>query len=172
LDEPTNDLDAETLDLLEERIGEFDGTLLLVSHDRAFLDNVVSSTLVMEGGGKVGEYAGGYEDWLLQRPKPSEAKPQPSRPEKEAKGKPAGKESGGQRKLTYRENKDLEALPGRIEALEAEQKELHDAFADPEFFATRGPEGAVEAHRRLAEIEEELTSAYQRWEELEAVAEG
>ena len=169
MDEPTNDLDVETLELLEALLVDLDGTLLLVSHDRAFLDNVVSSTLAMEGNGRVGEYAGGYEDWLRQRPAPEEAsgqgdktaaKPKKSRP------KPTGK-----RKLTYREGKDLEALPGRIESLEEEQKQLHEAFAAPDFFEARGPEGAVAAHERLAELEKELEAAYERWAELEALSE-
>ncbi len=171
MDEPTNDLDVETLELLEALLVDLAGTLLLVSHDRAFLDNVVGSTLVMEGSGRVGEYAGGYEDWLRQRPAttPTAAAKQTS---DTATSKKTKSKLAARRKLTYREGKDLEALPGRIEALESEQKELHSAFADPEFFNTQGPEGAVRAHERLEEIVGELEAAYERWAELEAVASG
>lgn len=178
MDEPTNDLDVETLELLESLLVEFDGTLLLVSHDRAFLDNVVTSTLVMEGAGQVGEYAGGYEDWLHQRPHPSsESAAKGSKPSGRGKAKPQPSpqptaKTGRKRKLSYREGRDLEALPGRIEALEAEQKKLHGQFADPTFFQSQGAEGALEAHQRLAEIESELSTAYERWAELEEAASG
>ena len=172
MDEPTNDLDVETLELLEALLVAFDGTLLLVSHDRAFLDNVVTNTLVMEGEGQVGEYAGGYEDWLLQRPQPPEASPPAKKSEISAKARKTKPKPTGKRKLSYREARDLEALPGRIEDLESQQRELHSRFADPEFFQSRGTEGAVEAHQRLAEIEAELSTAYERWAELEEAANG
>ncbi|MCH9648911.1 MAG: ATP-binding cassette domain-containing protein [Deltaproteobacteria bacterium] len=177
MDEPTNDLDVETLELLEALLVDFHGTLLLVSHDRAFLDNVVTSTLVMEGAGQVGEYAGGYEDWLHQRPQaPAEDTAKGSKPGRgKAKSPPSSQPTPkppGKRKLSYRESRDLEALPGRIESLEAEQKKLHGQFADPTFFQSQGAEGAVEAHQRLAEIDSELSTAYERWAELEEAANG
>ena len=170
MDEPTNDLDVETLELLEARLVEFAGTLLLVSHDRTFLDNVVTSTLVMEGGGRVGEYAGGYSDWLRQRsgPAPAAAPPTPvptAARERAAEPPPAER----QRKLSYREARDLEALPARIEALEAEQAELHDRLADPELYR-RGDSDAIRGVReRVAAVEVELAAAYERWEELESL---
>ena len=159
LDEPTNDLDTETLQLLEAMLVDYPGTLLLVSHDRVFLNNVVTSTLAFEGNGCVKEYDGGYDDWLRQRPAP-ESKPAPKEttPRKPAADQP--------RKLTYREQQELEQLPGRIEALEAEQAELHTQMADPAFFKQEGAEIAA-ANARLSEITDELTAAYARWDELE-----
>ncbi len=165
LDEPTNDLDAETLELLEELIFEFKGTVLLVSHDRAFLNNVVTSTLVFEGAGRVQEYAGGYDDWLAQRP--VEVAEKPEAPEKKAKRKP---KPAGPRKLTFKEARELEALPQQIEALEAEQRELYAAMADPDFYRQDG-EGISRAKARSEELELELAAAYARWEELEAIKE-
>ncbi|NPA24317.1 MAG: ATP-binding cassette domain-containing protein, partial [Deltaproteobacteria bacterium] len=170
LDEPTNDLDLETLELLEELLAEYRGTLLLVSHDREFINNVVTSSLVFEGAGRVVEYAGGYDDWLRQRP------------ERVATG---GKETGGKartagrskpktakpRRLSFKERNELQALPGRLEELEKEQQELYRKLADPAFYQT-GDGGAVAAAReRLAEIETELETAYARWEELEEIRE-
>ncbi len=166
MDEPTNDLDVETLELLEVLLVQFAGTLLLVSHDRAFLDNVVTSTLVMEGGGRVGEYAGGYEDWLSQRPRPASRPPEKKKPSKSPR--PADRP----RKLSYREKQELEELPGRIEDLETEQGELHAAFADPDFYRTAAGDEAAGRRRRLAEVEGELEGAYERWAELEAVGAG
>ena len=167
LDEPTNDLDAETLELLEELLIQFSGTLLLVSHDRALLDNVVTSTLVFEGDGVVREYVGGYEDWLRQRPPPATASPKTP----EVAPPPATKTAGvqGKRpsaKLSFKECRELEGLPARIEALEAEQESLHDRLADPALY--QGDGSAVAAAKgRLAALESELASAYARWEELE-----
>ena len=162
LDEPTNDLDAETLDLLEDLLVEFQGTLLLVSHDREFLDNVVTSTLVFEGEGRVGEYVGGYTDWLQQRP----AQPVAA-VEKTPAPKPATR-ALRPRKLTGREERELTALPSQIEALEEEQGGFVARLADPGFYQ-REP-GAVAAVRtRLAAVEQELAAAYARWEELESV---
>ncbi len=171
MDEPTNDLDIETLELLESLLVEFEGTLLLVSHDRAFLDNVVTSTLVMEGEGRVGEYAGGYSDWLEQRPSPPPPPSETSTTAKTAKkGNRGAKtaEVAKKRKLGYREKLDLEALPGRIEELEEERAALHTSFADPDFFQREGADAAVRAHRRLAKLESELEAAYTRWEELDS----
>ncbi len=156
MDEPTNDLDIETLDLLEELLGDYPGTVLLVSHDRAFLNNVATSTLVFEKGG-LNEYVGGYDDWLRQRPKDSEEKPE----KKERQEKPK-KESA---KLSFKEERELAALPAKIEALEAEQHRLFDEMAAPGFF--RQAEKAALAKARLEEVESELADCYARWEELE-----
>jgi ATP-binding cassette subfamily F protein uup len=164
LDEPTNDLDLETLELLEELLMDYSGTVLLVSHDREFLNNVVTSTLVLEGGGRVSEYVGGYDDWLRQRrpevlaspEKQGELKPQPM-PQKE---KP--------RRLSFKEKKELEVLPQRIEELEREQRLIHESMADPAFYRESGAK-VSEFKDRLEVVEKELAEAYKRWEELESV---
>ena len=166
MDEPTNDLDVETLELLEARLVEFSGTLLLVSHDRAFLDNVVSSTLVMEGRGKVGEYAGGYSDWLVQRGETAE---QPKKVKKAEHEKTRRPEKPKTRKLTYKEKLDLEKLPGQIEALEEEQAELQQTLADPELYKRGEADEIQRAKTRLSEVELELEASYERWSELEAI---
>jgi ATP-binding cassette subfamily F protein uup len=173
LDEPTNDLDAETLDLLEDLLVEFQGTLLLVSHDREFLDNVVTSTLVFEGEGRIGDYVGGYTDWLQEKQKTAAAaQPAPGLAEVgPGLATPAAKTSKSPargRKLTNKERAELELLPARIEALETEQAELTVRLADPETYQ-REP-GAVPAVKaRLAAIGREMTAAFARWEELETV---
>lgn len=166
LDEPTNDLDMETLDLLEELLFEFSGTVLLVSHDREFLNNVVTSTLAFEGGGTVREYIGGYDDWLRQRPA--------------AKGdgkarKPSRKESyrnrsDKPRRLTFKEKGELKDLPGEIEALEREQGELYRAMEKPQFYQDGGEEVA-RATSRLAELEKLIEEGLSRWEKLETIRE-
>ncbi len=164
LDEPTNDLDIETLDLLEELLMDYPGTVLLVSHDREFLNNVVTSTLALEGEGRVNEYVGGYDDWLRQRRaeapttllKQEEQKTQP-RPQKE---KP--------RKLSFKEEKELEILPQRIEKLEKEQQQIHASMTDPAFYRESGAK-VTESKARLEALEKELAEAYKRWEELAAV---
>lgn len=166
LDEPTNDLDVETLELLEELLADYKGTVLLVSHDRAFLDHVVTSTLAFEGEGVVREYVGGYSDWVRQRPvkavvpKRSEPKPQPAAPTAEQRQKP--------RKLSYKDQRELEQLPSRIEALEAELVELHQRLSDPAFY--QQPHGIADASARLQQVEAELAEAYARWETLESLA--
>jgi len=164
MDEPTNDLDTETLELLEELLLDYPGTLLLVSHDRTFLNNVVTSTLVLEGDGRVGEYAGGYDDWLRQR------KPEPTA--KTGKAPIRSKKSQPQRErrptLSYQERHELEALPPRIETLEAEQAALYQAMSTPSFYQQRGSEIA-QAKARLESLERELDEAYQRWEALEVL---
>ncbi len=165
LDEPTNDLDAETLELLEERLVDFEGTVLLVSHDRAFLNNVVTSTIVFERG-NVKEYAGGYDDWLRQRPAPPAEAPA----KKAAPPPPAKPAVVGKRRLSYKEKQELEGLPGRIESLEAEIAELHAEFARPAYYQQPGEEIA-KGQARLKELEAALAAAYARWEELEALAE-
>jgi ATP-binding cassette subfamily F protein uup len=169
LDEPTNDLDAETLELLEDLLVGFGGTLLLVSHDRALLDNVVTSTLVFEGDGRVRDYVGGYEDWLRQRAPPADQPPTARRAtEPVAAGRAAARSPAPRPvKLGYKETRELAELPARIEALEQEQEALHASLADPALY--QGDGGAVVAAReRLAALEEDLRRAYGRWEALEA----
>jgi ATP-binding cassette subfamily F protein uup len=169
LDEPTNDLDIETLDLLEELLLGFSGTLLVVSHDRTFLDNVVTSTLVLEGGGVVGEYVGGYSDWLRQRgPDPAE-KTGPGGPARKAppqeSARPARK-----RRLTMKEAAELAELPGRIDALERERARLYESLTDPVLL--RDGAAAAAAKARLTSLGSELDELTRRWEELETVASG
>jgi ATP-binding cassette subfamily F protein uup len=164
LDEPTNDLDLETLELIEELLLEFQGTLLVVSHDRAFLDNVVTSTIVCEGPGEWNEYVGGYEDWLRQRKPEIEVAPvtKPVRPSAErATTRP--------RRIGFMEKRELGELPGRIEALEAEKQRLYTMMASPTFHASRRDEVA-QAKQRLTGLEAELQTAYARWVELESLA--
>ena len=165
LDEPTNDLDVETLELLEDLLADYEGTLLLVSHDRTFLDNVVTSTLVFEGRGKVGEYAGGYEDWERQRS--SSLTMPPKRPRTPPRVTFAdGERANGTRKLSYKEQRELEALPAKIEALEAEQAQLHRMMAGAEFY--RQPSDKIAATmERLQALTNELEACYARWESLE-----
>jgi len=168
MDEPTNDLDVETLELLEELLGDYSGTLLLVSHDRDFLDNVVTSTLVMEGEGRVGEYVGGYSDWLRQRPS-APAVPAGTAPAKPASAVPtpvATAASAGKRKLSYKESRELEQLPNRIETLESQVAALAEAMNDQAFYQ-RGSD-AINAHNaELASTQAELDAAYARWAELD-----
>ncbi|MBN2164359.1 MAG: ATP-binding cassette domain-containing protein [Pontiellaceae bacterium] len=157
LDEPTNDLDMETLELLEEQLMNYDGTLLLVSHDRSFLNNVVTSTLVFEGNGRIGEYAGGYDDWLLQR---SVAESQESTTAKPAEKKVAT------RKLSNKEREELKNLPKKIEELEAELEALQQAMAAPSFYQ-QDREKIAAATARAEAIPHELEKCFERWEELE-----
>ena len=162
LDEPTNDLDLETLDLLEELLAEFKGTLFLVSHDRDFLNRVVTSTIAFEGNGQVAEYVGGYDDWLRQRP----ARPDEKKVVKGKTGKPTRER---ERKLSFKEKKELAELPQQIETLEIRLEELHTRLADPAFYKNAGPEVA-EAKQQLELTEEELETAFNRWQELESIA--
>jgi ATP-binding cassette subfamily F protein uup len=171
MDEPTNDLDVETLELLEELLGDYEGTLLLVSHDRDFLDRVVTSTLSMEGDGRIGEYVGGYSDWLRQRPQPMETKPVAKIPEassatsKSAAASPAA--TPAKRKLSYKDQRELDALPQKIETLETRIAALTEAMHDPGFF--QRDHAAVAAHNaELAAAQAELEHAYARWEALES----
>ena len=165
LDEPTNDLDSETLELLEELLIEYKGTVLLVSHDRAFLNNVVTSTIAFEGE-QLREYVGGYDDWLRQRPvempapKDVDSAAKATTPPRQAKSKTR------ERKLTYKETQELAALPETIERLEAEIESLHTAMASPDFYKRPGDEIARET-TALRELESQLAEAYERWEELE-----
>jgi ATP-binding cassette subfamily F protein uup len=169
LDEPTNDLDVETLELLEDIIADYTGTLLVVSHDRAFLDNVVTSTLVFEGGGRVNEYVGGYSDWLAQRVRTGKSTPQPSQA-----GTPTAVVSKPNpprgKKLGYKEQKELEVLPARIESLESEQSALAQAMAGADFYRRDKAEITLTL-TRVEEIKRELDAAYARWESLDAAAE-
>ncbi len=165
LDEPTNDLDLETLDLLEDMLLEYQGTLIVVSHDRSFLDEVVTSTLVFEGAGQWREYVGGYEDWLRQRKLEA--------PAPERRGAKSGADRGPTRakRMGFKEKRELGELPSRIEALEAEKAALYELLASPEIYTTRVNEVAP-TQKRLAVIEEELRAAFARWMALEAIATG
>jgi ATP-binding cassette subfamily F protein uup len=165
LDEPTNDLDVETLELLEEVLLAYRGTLLLVSHDRAFLNNVVTRTLVFEGEGRVTPYAGGYDDWLAQRPRPQAEAPPAQKPAPLPKpDRPQGKRT----RRTFTEEHELAQLPARIEALEAEQEALYNTMAAEDFYQ-RERAVITEAKQRLEDVEAEIAAAYTRWEELEAL---
>jgi ABC transport system ATP-binding/permease protein len=169
LDEPTNDLDAETLELLEERLVEFTGTLLVVSHDRAFLNNVVTSTIVFEAD-EVREYVGGYDDWLRQRPNPVVAQGEGKPPSaKEQPRSSSNEPPARRRRLTYQEKRDLESLPAKIESLDAEVAQLHEAMARPEFYKQPTVE-IVRTQAQLRELDQQLAAAYRRWEELEPLA--
>ncbi len=166
MDEPTNDLDVETLELLEELLIDYPGTLILVSHDRDFLDNVVTSSLVMEGKGRVGEYVGGYSDWLRQRPaqpKPGNAAPRltPEVPN------PVPAPAAAKRKLSFKDQRELELLPARIEALDGELANLTAQLQDPGFY-TRAAAEVTAANAHLANLQHELESAYARWQALES----
>jgi ATP-binding cassette subfamily F protein uup len=169
LDEPTNDLDIETLDLLEALLLEFTGTLIVVSHDRAFLDNVVSGTLVFEGNGVVGEYAGGYADWLRQRPTPAASAPAPS-PSRSTAPTPSAARTSKRRKLSYKETQELEALPDQIDAVEAERTTLYAQLADPIFL--RDGTAVTISTTRLAGLDAALVRLTERWEELELIVAG
>ncbi|MCO5118979.1 MAG: ATP-binding cassette domain-containing protein [Burkholderiaceae bacterium] len=168
LDEPTNDLDMESLELLESTLQDYEGTLLLVSHDRAFLDNVVTQTIAAEGDGRWREYVGGYEDWLRQRP----ARALPAQPADTAAGASTATPASGTRpkprqKLNNREQRELDALPGRIEALEAEQAALQAKMTAPDYFRN-APETLRADQQRHDEIEHLLVEMLERWEALEA----
>ena len=170
MDEPTNDLDIETLELLEERLVTWPGTLLLVSHDRAFIDHVVTSTLVFEGEGRVQEYVGGYEDWLRQRRSVEKAAPALER--RTDRGASAttiatNEPARVQRKPSYKEQQELEQLPARIEALEAEQKQLQASVGSADFYKQPASE-IHEALSRLEELETLLLAAYTRWDALDS----
>jgi ATP-binding cassette subfamily F protein uup len=162
LDEPTNDLDIETLDLLEGLLVNYAGTILLVSHDRTFINNVVTSTIVFEGGSVVKEYVGGYDDWLRQRPE--EAKP--SRDSARNQSFPAAQAPRARVKLRFSEQKELDALPETIECLEREQQELFRATGDPALYK-KDRADIVATTDRLEELQRLLAEAYTRWEQLE-----
>ncbi len=167
LDEPTNDLDIETLDLLEEFILNYPGTVLLVSHDREFLNNVVTSTMVLEGNGIAKEYAGGYDDWLRQSKKILQLQqPQEKLPAKKTRTKRISQQP---RKLSFKEKKELEEIPKLIETMETEQQQLHDAMTKPDFYKKDTEFAAVAA--RLEELSKQLQNAYARWQILEELQE-
>ena len=175
LDEPTNDLDLETLELLESELVEWPGTLLLVSHDRAFLDNVVTNTLVFEGQGRVQEYVGGYEDWLRQRNEGRRA----SVAEESSRGAGKGQRASGartaetgatgtpQRKLSFKEQRELDALPARIDGLEEEQRQINAAVASAGFYKEDAKTIAATL-ARLENLDRELLAEYARWNALES----
>ena len=173
MDEPTNDLDLETLELLEAELVEWPGTLLLVSHDRAFLDNVVTSTIVFDGDGQVREYVGGYEDWLRQRQAPPAAAGGKQDAAPAAGSGPAARPRGGEgatpKKLSYREQREFDDLPAKIETLEAEQQALTATVQDPLFY-TKPADAIRESLARLEAIASELTATYARWDQLDARA--
>jgi ATP-binding cassette subfamily F protein uup len=162
LDEPTNDLDAETLELLEDRLLEYTGTILLVSHDRTFLNNVVTSTIVLEGEGRLQEYVGGYDDWLRQRVEIKETS-------KEAKTK-REKQPKEKSKLSFKETRELEDLPQKIEEMEQAKSELLELLNSPDFYKTNHPDQVMAVHTKLEIMEADLTVAYTRWNELEELA--
>ncbi|MBI5641656.1 MAG: ATP-binding cassette domain-containing protein [Nitrospirae bacterium] len=168
-DEPTNDLDADTLELLEEMLMEYQGTVLVVSHDREFLNNIVTSTIVFEGDGRLVEYVGGYDDWLRQRSLSSQGVTEKAKKkEKSEKSRPQRERL---RTLTFREKKEIETLPGLIESMEAERAGLYETLADPDFYRQAGSRiQAVKA--RMAEIDKEIPVAYERWEVLESIPKG
>lgn len=162
-DEPTNDLDTETLELLEELLIEYQGTVLLVSHDRTFLNNIVTSVMVMEGEGVVKEYIGGYDDWVSQK--------MINKTEKKTAADNATKKRTGKIsppcKLSYKEKRELESIPEKIEHMELEWRQLHEKMADPRFYSIKG--NIIEARKRLKTLESDLSEAYERWEGLEGL---
>jgi len=175
MDEPTNDLDVETLELLEELLAAYAGTLLLVSHDRDFLDNVVTSTLALEGGGRVGEYVGGYSDWLRQGPRRDgkggggilPVSPASDSGTDAGKAAPSPVTPAAKRKLSYKESRELEELPGRIDALETRIAIIGAAMQAPGFYQQDGAR-IVAQNNELSALQLELDAAYARWTELDA----
>ncbi len=163
MDEPTNDLDTDTLELLEEMLMEYEGTVLLVSHDREFLNNIVTSTIVFEDDGRLEEYVGGYDDWLRQRSPAA-----PARTEKAAKPERPRSQQERPRILTFKEKKEIEELPAFIESLEAERNGLYEILADPDFYRNESSR-VPETKMRIVELEKEISEAYERWEFLEAI---
>lgn len=164
LDEPTNDLDVETLELLESMLIDYVGTVLIVSHDRTFLNNVATSTLVFEGRGHIQEYVGGYDDWLRSRPREEKSTSEPASKKTRPRISPAGP-----RKLTFREQRELDQLPDVIEALESRKQGLFATLADPELYKTAGNE-IRRLQADLENLESDLKAAYARWELLEELA--
>jgi ATP-binding cassette subfamily F protein uup len=171
LDEPTNDLDIPTLELLEELLTDYDGTVLLVSHDRAFLDNVVTSVIALESEGRWREYVGGFTDWQTQRERSAKLAQQDTLKEtvKEVAPKESATGRNAQRsvKLSFKEQRELESLRGRIASLETEQKTLSTQLEDGTVFAKDATEGA-RLTQRFGQIDEELMALLERWDELES----
>ena len=166
LDEPTNDLDLETLELLESLLVEYQGTVLLVSHDRAFLNDVVTSTLAIEPDGQIGEYDGGYDDYLRQRPEQMTIESKPSITINRA---PVSETVEKRKRLSFKEKREMESLPARIENLESELRDLHETIADPSFYKRDGV-AIAQTKAKLAEQEQALAAAYERWQVLEELA--
>ncbi len=173
MDEPTNDLDMVTLELLEEMLAEYKGTLLLISHDRAFMDNVVTSTWVFDGKGNIDEYVGGYQDYLEQRPDQTVVDQKMAVKKAQAKAEAAVTPvaPAPKKKLSYKDQRELEMLPAEIEALEKEQAELSDKLADGSWFVTDAA-AATKASERLGEIDEILLEKMERWDQLENMTKG
>ena len=173
MDEPTNDLDMVTLELLEEMLSEYKGTLLLISHDRAFMDNVVTSTWVFDGKGNIDEYIGGYQDYLEQRPdqKVVDQKSDVKKAQAKAEAAAAAASAPKKVKLSYKDQRELEQLPAEIEKLEKEQAELSTKLADGSWFVSNA-DAATKASQRLADIEELLLEKLERWDELENLSKG
>jgi len=173
MDEPTNDLDMVTLELLEEMLAEYKGTLLLISHDRAFMDNVVTSTWVFDGKGNIDEYVGGYQDYLEQRPDQTVVDQKMAVKKAQAKAEAAATPvaPAPKKKLSYKDQRELEMLPAEIEALEKEQAELSDKLADGSWFVTDAA-AATKASERLGEIDEILLEKMERWDQLENMTKG
>jgi ATP-binding cassette subfamily F protein uup len=172
LDEPTNDLDIESLELLEATLQEYPGTVLLVSHDRRFLDNVVTQTLAAEGDGRWKEYVGGYNDWLEQRPRTPDPPPRAASATvaaERAKSPGDARSEGKPAKLSYKETRDLAQLPTQIEALEVEQRAINERMSQPDYHK-QGTAQIKADGLRLVEIEQQLATAFDRWAELEARA--
>ncbi|MBW6486865.1 MAG: ATP-binding cassette domain-containing protein [Syntrophobacterales bacterium] len=167
LDEPTNDLDMETLELLEERLLDYGGTIILVSHDRAFLNNVATSTIVFAGKGRLQEYVGGYDDWMRQKTKQT----YPLTTVKDEQKQKRDRAPREKKKLSYKEQQELESLPVRIEALEKEKERLHETLNSPEFYVNRDAGKIDRASAELSVLEKKLGMDYGRWEELESLAE-
>jgi len=163
LDEPTNDLDIETLELLEELLSNYQGTLLLVSHDRTFLDNIVTSSLVFEGDGKITEYIGGYNDWHRQTALKNKIKIEKDKTKTEASTKIR---TIPRNKLNYKESRELENLPAKIEQLEMQKNELEKKIASPLFYKQSSDVIVVELEK-FKKLEEQIKASYKRWEELE-----
>ena len=166
LDEPTNDLDMETLDVLEDMIADYQGTVLLISHDRDFLDRLVAGTIVPEGKGKWNEYAGGYSDMLSQRGSDLTREPQPKRDDRKADTRTAAKADSPKRRMTFKDKHALETLPGEIAAMQARAKALSDRLADANFYA-RDRSGFEDATAQLGALQHEIMAAEERWLTLE-----
>jgi len=164
MDEPTNDLDIETQELLEELLMDYSGTLILVSHDRAFLNNVVTSTMVLDGLGEIYEYAGGYDDWLAQRK--DEIKPEPTKLKTDKPVEEIPKPKLPRRKLSYKEEQELKSLPIQIQKLEEEQEKIYTLLSDAHFYQ-RDPQEIAQTKARLESLEDELLKIFERWEYLE-----
>jgi ATP-binding cassette subfamily F protein uup len=171
MDEPTNDLDMETLELLEELLVEYSGTLIVVSHDRAFLNNVVTSTWAFEGEGEVNEYPGGYDDWLAQRAQKTAVATVEEEARRPAKKAAPASRSAVKTKLSYKESRELNNMPDRIAELENEQEELCMLLASSDFYK-QGPQEIARVRERSEALAFQITEAYRRWDELERMRDG